>query len=608
MRQVALANGALMVTLSFMAHGPRFARTDRWYSLHLMSAFSFGLRPPRDEDQRFLVSQQVILARQQLLGLGVVSTGIALLILITFFQTAPPFLIVAWAGLALLGIAVTISALRLRRKESAPSDPHRSAQRLLVRFLIISVLWGGAFWLTMPVGFVELEFLLVFLAAGSAAGLIAGFGPIPALWTPMIVLTAGPPAVKLCLNATSVELVTCIGLALFFAALFFFGGNAFRSFHRMIRLQRVAFDLADEKSRIEAELEHFFERTNALTAVANKDGALRRLNPMWEQVFGYDMADMLGKRTIDFVHPDDQEATRAVAQATFDGRPITNHVNRFRAADGSYRWLQWNAVRNPKDGTILATATDITDREDARVVKEQLIATVSHELRTPLTALQAALQILTAGIGGPVPGTGERMLGIAERNTERLISITNDILDLERISKDAVTLGPINPEKLAQSTVEEMRPMFDSFGVEVMIDDHSGGDDFLGDDEKVRQVLHNLLSNAVKFSPLKGTVRIEIVDMGEAVRFCVADDGPGIPAGAEEKVFERFVQLPRPADRKIGGTGLGLSIARDLMTAMNGRVGTVPTTIGAHFYFELPRVPKNYGAIPAASAAVPASS
>lgn len=192
--------------------------------------------------------------------------------------------------------------------------------------------------------------------------------------------------------------------------------------------------------------------------------------------------------------------------------------------------------------------------------------------------------------------------------TERLILLTNDILDLERISKDALTLGPISPEQLAHSTVEEMRPMFDSFGVEVMIDDHSGGDDFLGDDEKVRQVLHNLLSNAVKFSPLNGTVRIEIVDMGEAIRLCVADDGPGVPVGAEEKVFERFVQLPRPADRKIGGTGLGLSIARDLMTAMNGHVGTVPTTTGAHFFFELPRVPKNIGAIPAASAAAPAIS
>jgi PAS domain S-box-containing protein len=597
-----------MVTFPFTAHGPRFARTDRWYSLRPMSAFDFGLRPPRDEDQRFLLSQQVILARQQLLGLGVISTGIALLILIAFTGMAPPGLLVGWAVLALFGLGVTISALRLRRKQSAPSNPHRSARRLLVRFLIVSALWGTAFWHTMPVSYVEFEFLVVFLAAGSAAGMVAGFGPIPTLWTPTIVLTAAPPAVKLCLNATSVELVTCVGLALFFAALIFFGGNAFRSFLRMIRLQRVAFDLAGEKSRIEAELEHFFERTNALTAVASKDGVLRRLNPMWEQVFGYDMADMLGKRTMDFVHPDDREATQAAALATFEGRPIVNHVNRFRAADGSYRWLQWNVVRNPDDGTLFATATDITDREDARVVKERLIATVSHELRTPLTALQAALQILTAGIGGPVPGAGERMLGIAERNTERLILLTNDILDLERISKDALTLGPISPEQLAHSTVEEMRPMFDSFGVEVMIDDHSGGDDFLGDDEKVRQVLHNLLSNAVKFSPLNGTVRIEIVDMGEAIRLCVADDGPGVPVGAEEKVFERFVQLPRPADRKIGGTGLGLSIARDLMTAMNGHVGTVPTTTGAHFFFELPRVPKNIGAIPAASAAAPAIS
>jgi len=340
-----------------------------------------------------------------------------------------------------------------------------------------------------------------------------------------------------------------------------------------------------------------------------KEGALRRLNPMWERVFGYDLDDMLGKRTIDFVHPDDQAATQAAALATFDGRPIVNHVNRFRAVDGLYRWLQWNAVRNPRDGTILATAADVTDREDARLVKEQLIATVSHELRTPLTALQAALQILSAGLGGAAPGSGDSMLKIAERNTERLIALTNDILDLERISgvSDEFVFQPIDPDQLVRGTVDEMRPMFDSFGVEVLIDDHSGGHSFYGDEERVRQVLHNLLSNAVKFSPLKGTVRIEIVDAENAVHVCVAYDGPGIPEGAEEKVFERFVQLPRPADRKIGGTGLGLSIARDLMTAMNGRIGTIPATAGAHFYFELPRAPETGAAQPADANVEPAT-
>lgn len=573
-----------------------------------MSALAFGLRPPRNEDDGFLLSQQVILARQQLLGLGVVSAGIALLIFVTFFGMVPPLLLAAWAVLALLGVGVTLSAIRVRRKNTPPSDPHRSARRLFLRFVLISALWGGMFWLTMPGDLIEYELLLVFLAAGSAAGLVAGFGPIPTLWAPMIFLTLAPPATKLFVNATRIELVTGIGLTLFFAALFFFGSNAYRSFQRMIRLQRVALDLADEKSRIEAELEHFFERTNALTAVANKDGALRRLNPMWEQIFGYDLADMMGKRTIDFVHPDDRDATQAAARASLEGKPIVNHVNRFRAADGSYRWLQWNAVRDQRDGTILAAAADITDREDARMVKEQLIATVSHELRTPLTALQAALQILTAGIGGSVPGPGDRMLGIAERNTERLIALTNDILDLERIAgvKDALVLKPIEPEQLAHSTVEEMRPMFDSFGVDLIIDDHSGGHAFLGDEEKVRQVLHNLLSNAVKFSPLKGTVHVEIVDADEAVRLSVADNGPGIPAGAEEKVFERFVQLPRPADRKIGGTGLGLSIARDLVTAMNGRIGTIPAATGAHFYFELPRAPKTDAALTAGANSVPA--
>ena len=559
-----------------------------------MNAFAYGLHAPTTENDRFLLYQQVILARRQMLTVGLVSSGVALLIIATFAGTAPAPVLAMWIALAAFGLAVTRSALRLRRKKTAPSDPHRSAQRLLFRFVGISALWGTALWFTMPMDDVGLQFLLIFLAAGSAAGLVAGFGPIPALWAPMIVLTVVPPAVRQCLHAERIDLITCIGLLLFVAALFFFGGNAFRSFLQLILLQRTTYDLTTQKNKIETELEHFFERTNALAAVADSNGSLKRLNPMCEQVFGYDLADLLGKKTIDFVHPNDRASTQAAALGTLEGRPIVNHINRFRAADGSYRWLQWNAVRSPQDGTIIATATDITDREDARMVKEQLIATVSHELRTPLTALQAALQILSAGIGGPIPGQGERMLGIAERNTERLVALTNDILDLERIpgAKDAFDVGPIDPEALVREAVEDVRPMSDSFGVELLIDNHSSGERFLGDREKVCQVLHNLLSNAIKFSPIKGTVRIVIADAGAAVRITVADDGSGIPAGAEEKVFERFVQLPRPADRKIGGSGLGLSIARDLVAAMNGRIGTEPANRGARFYFELPRAGK----------------
>ncbi|NQV80349.1 MAG: hypothetical protein HQ495_07335 [Alphaproteobacteria bacterium] len=147
-----------------------------------MNRSAFGLRPPRDEDDQFLLSQQVILARQQLLAVGLVSTGIALLIIATFADIAPWPVLAAWGALAASGLAVARSALRLRRKKSAPSDPHRSARRLLSRFATISALWGAALWFTMPVGNIELEFLLIFLAAGSAAGFVSGFGSIPNLW------------------------------------------------------------------------------------------------------------------------------------------------------------------------------------------------------------------------------------------------------------------------------------------------------------------------------------------------------------------------------------------------------------------------------------------
>lgn len=555
-----------------------------------MGPCAFGLLRPQNDEARLLLTQQVVFARQQVLGLGVVSTVIALLIGTTFTGMAPWPVTAGWGALALIGLVVTVSGWRLQRKKGRePSNAHRSAKKLFYQSLVVSALWGIAYWFTMPDSDADMQLLLIFFAAGSAAGLVAGFGAIPTLWVPMVVLSVLPPAVCQAIQAGRFDIVTSGGLVLFVGGLAYFGATAYQSFVRLVRLQHTAKNLADQKSRAETELEHFFERTNALTAVADAEGILVRLNPSWQKVFGYTLEEMLGRRSIDFIHPDDKAATMEVGRNTREGQPIVNHVNRFRAKDGSYRWLQWNTVRNPVNGTILASAADITDREDARIVKEKLVATVSHELRTPLTALRAALQILASGIGGSLPGSGERMLGIAERNADRLIALTDDILDLERIDAHTMDVGAISPNAMIAECVDELQPMLDSFAVRATVEDQSSDTQMLGDPARVRQVLHNLLSNAIKFSPLKGEVRIVVSTAERAVRISVADEGPGIPPGSEEKVFERFVQLPRPVGRQISGTGLGLAIARELVSAMNGRIEVEKVDRGARLFFELPQ-------------------
>jgi PAS domain S-box-containing protein len=557
-----------------------------------MSAFAFGVRPPSDDDARFLLSQQVIFGRQQVLGLGIISALLALLVALAFFDTSPWPVTAGWFVLVAVGIGIAVSGWRLRKKKGRePRDADRSARKFVRQAVTISILWGAAYWFTMPVENVGMQFLLIFCAAGAAAGTVTGFGPLPTVWGPMILITVLPPAIKQCVHAERIDLITCGGLLLFVAGVGFYGITAAQSYARLIRLQQTAEDLAEQKSRTEAALEHFFERTNALTAICDGDGVYRRVNPAWQQVLGYAPGEMIGRQSIDFIHPDDRDAAEHAALSTVEGQPVVNLVARMRARDGSYRWLQWNSVRDPRDGTILMSAADITDREDARIVKEKLVATVSHELRTPLTALQASLQIIGAGIAGPIPGSGERMLEIAERNAERLISLTDDILDLERIGVSRMNITEVEPAALIRNCVSELQAMLDSFGVKIAIDDRSGGARLLGDEVRLRQVLHNLLSNAIKFSPINGTVRIGATATADTVRITVADDGPGIPEGAEEKIFERFVQLPRPADRKIGGTGLGLAIARELVTAMKGRIAAEKVAHGAQFCFELPRAP-----------------
>lgn len=187
-----------------------------------MSAFAFGVRPPSDDDARFLLSQQVIFGRQQVLGLGIISSLLALLVALAFVDTSPWPVTAGWFVLVAVGIVIAISGWRLRKKKGRePRDADRSARKFVRQAVTISILWGAAYWFTMPVENVGMQFLLIFCAAGAAAGTVTGFGPLPTVWGPMILITVLPPAIKQCVHAERIDLITCGGLLLFVAGVGF---------------------------------------------------------------------------------------------------------------------------------------------------------------------------------------------------------------------------------------------------------------------------------------------------------------------------------------------------------------------------------------------------
>lgn len=235
-------------------------------------------------------------------------------------------------------------------------------------------------------------------------------------------------------------------------------------------------------------------------------------------------------------------------------------------------------------------ARDITEQRTIERMKDDFVSMVSHELRTPLTAIRGALGLVEGGVAGKVPdGIGE-LLHIAHSNTERLLRIVNDILDIHRLESGALdlVLEPTDVLAVVHRAVELTRPFAAEYDVSFRVAETAARAIILADFERWVQVLVNLLSNAVKYSPTGGRVDIDVVVTGRLVRVTVTDRGPGIPDEFRHRIFEKFAQA-QTGNMRGSGTGLGLSIVKSLVELHGGRVGFDSARgAGTTFYVEQP--------------------
>ena len=239
---------------------------------------------------------------------------------------------------------------------------------------------------------------------------------------------------------------------------------------------------------------------------------------------------------------------------------------------------------------------DVAQYQRMEQLKNEFISVVSHELRTPLTSIRGSLGLLAGGALGPMPDKAQRMLEIAATNTDRLVRLINDVLDIEKIRSGTVQLErqTCQADELVQHSVDEMRSLASSSQIELRSDIEPVG--VCADPDRIVQTLTNLISNAVKFSPPGSTVHIGLQRQGHQAVFTVTDQGRGIPADKIETIFDRFQQVDASDARQQGGTGLGLAICRTLVDQHGGRIWADSALgQGSRFSFTLPALPENAG-------------
>ena len=338
-----------------------------------------------------------------------------------------------------------------------------------------------------------------------------------------------------------------------------------------------------------------FDNASDLIVSVNIEGAIIYANRAWHETLGYNQDALQLLNLFDIVIPDKrQEALSIFHKITnnkSDGRLETSLIS----ADGKILEVDGSFNRDLLHNMHLTTAIfrDITARKEMQRKVSEFYSNVSHELRTPLTSIRASLGLIEGGLAGKLSDKAERLIKIGRQESDRLIRMVNDILDIKKVESGFLNLHSdlLTPAELVGATCDGMQGMANEF--QVTLNQYIDIDkQFSGDKDRLQQVLTNYLSNAIKFSQSGGKVEIRVTageTTADNLRFSVQDNGPGIAQEDLDKLFGMFQQLSSPPTHALKGSGLGLALSKSLVELHGGRVGcSSKAGEGACFWFELP--------------------
>jgi PAS domain S-box-containing protein len=365
----------------------------------------------------------------------------------------------------------------------------------------------------------------------------------------------------------------------------------------------------------EALFRNMADHAPMMVRVTDASGACTFLSQSWSIFTSQAPEAGLGRGWMAMIHPEDLAAVAAAFSVAEARREPCRIEYRLRGEDGEYRWVLDTAQpRLDERGEFLGyigSLIDITERRRAEEAlresarrKDEFLAMLAHELRNPLAPIRNAAQVLK--LLGPPEVDQRWALGVIERQTQHLMRLVDDLLDVSRITQGKIALRrePVDLALVVQHAVEECRAAIDERRQRLQVAIPTGAVRVEGDLTRLVQVVGNLLHNAAKYTPEGGNIWLEVSAEHGRATVRVRDDGVGVAPELLPHVFDLFTQADRSLDRSQGGLGIGLTLVRRLVELHGGTVEAKSEGAGrgSEFSVTLPLLEAEPASDPPASA------
>ncbi|MBX9686469.1 MAG: PAS domain S-box protein [Candidatus Obscuribacterales bacterium] len=361
------------------------------------------------------------------------------------------------------------------------------------------------------------------------------------------------------------------------------GTDEIATLDKSFRKMAVELDEAARKERALVD--------NALDMICSisADGKFAKVNQASLRLFSLSPEQLIGRNYLDFVIEEDRNQVAERMNSLRKGESIAGFECRLLAQAEREMFVYWSAHWSELDESWFSVIHNISDRKELEKFKQEFTAMIGHELKTPLTSLRIYLHLLSEGVLGELNETGRTRNNWAISGLTRMISLINELLDLEKLSEGKLQMSI--EEMIVSDAVAESIANVQTFAEQRNLTIENKAEDLIvfADQKRIVQVLVNLLGNAIKYSPKNSKIIVATEKQGDWVEISVKDQGQGIPEDYLAKVFDRYTQVDPQKDQKRGGSGLGLTISKAIVEQHLGQIKVESKQgEGCRFAFTLP--------------------